>query len=486
MIGRTDAHCNRSYCLFGARMRWSLRNQILVPLIGIQAVAVAAATMATATLAARRSERELVSRLGGVVDALGHGNFPYTHSVLTGMRGLSGAHFIAVATGKMTESTLGSQPDLALPLRDLVPTTHIDALDQSRMVMLDGARYFAALVRSPNARPETALLVLYPETSLQQVRREAALPPLLLGLGSLGLMILVTSWIAHRISSRMRGIERGVARIAAGDFQPLGAGRRQDEVDDLATSINQMCHQLNNLRLTIQQSERARLLAQLAAGLAHQLRNSITGAGMSIQLHAKRCPGAAGDETLSVALRQLAMTEDQLKRLLSAGRLERRSPETCNVIQLLDEVAMFVEPICHHAKVTLHRPVEHAEGRLGAFAERSSLRAAVLNLTLNAIEAAGQGGEVGLEAREYGDLVALEVFDTGPGPPTDLADSLCEPFVTNKAEGVGLGLALARQVATDSGGRLSWLRTGKQTRFSLTIPRAEHRLRKADEPHPDR
>ena len=57
-------------------MRWSIRNQILVPLIAIQAVAVAAITITTATLAARRSERQIVDRLNGVIDALGHAQFP--------------------------------------------------------------------------------------------------------------------------------------------------------------------------------------------------------------------------------------------------------------------------------------------------------------------------------------------------------------------------------------------------------------------------
>ena len=79
-------------------MRWSIRNQILIPLIGIQAVAVTAATLVTATLAARRSEREIIGRLNDVLDTLGHGSFPYTGSVLAKMRGLSGAHFIAGET----------------------------------------------------------------------------------------------------------------------------------------------------------------------------------------------------------------------------------------------------------------------------------------------------------------------------------------------------------------------------------------------------
>ena len=104
--------------------------------------------------------------------------------------------------------------------------------------------------------------------------------------------------------------------------------------------------------------------------------------------------------------------------------------------------------------------------------DRTSLRAAILNLTLNAIDAAGPGGEIGLEVRNVGGAVEVEVADNGPGPPSELACSLFEPFVTSKPEGVGLGLALARQVATDSGGTLSWSRSGKETRFRLTVPRA--------------
>src|SRR5262249_4412302 len=76
-------------------MRWSIRSQILVPIIAIQAVAVTAIVIVPATLAAGRSERQIVARLNGVIDTLGHANFPYTASVLAQMRGLSGAHFIA-------------------------------------------------------------------------------------------------------------------------------------------------------------------------------------------------------------------------------------------------------------------------------------------------------------------------------------------------------------------------------------------------------
>ena len=99
---------------FTKQIRFSIRNQILIPLLGIQVVAVTAATATTAVLAVRRSEREIVSRLSDVVDTLRHGNFPFTESVLERMRGLSGAHFIVSDRG-------GNVLHTSLPRLDRLP-----------------------------------------------------------------------------------------------------------------------------------------------------------------------------------------------------------------------------------------------------------------------------------------------------------------------------------------------------------------------------
>jgi signal transduction histidine kinase len=95
-----------------------------------------------------------------------------------------------------------------------------------------------------------------------------------------------------------------------------------------------------------------------------------------------------------------------------------------------------------------------------------------LNITLNAIEAAGQGGCVRLDAFARDGLVSIEVVDSGPGPPAELGERIFEPFVTSKREGIGLGLALAHQVAVDHGGRMSWDRATGATRFTITLPAA--------------
>jgi signal transduction histidine kinase len=450
-------------------MRWSIRNQILVPIIAIQAVAVTAIAVATATLAADRSEREIIARLNGVIGTLGHVNFPYTASVLIKMRGLSGAHFVAFGeNGRASETSfanLGEPP----PSLKAIPPARLDSLGQSPTVSLDGVGYFAVSLPSR----DSSLLVLYPQTSWRQARRDAATPPLMLGGVSLVLMVAATSWIAHRISGRIREVQQQVARIAAGDFEGFDPGSGNDEVHDLAVSVNQMCNHLTQMQLTIRQSERAQLLGQLAAGLAHQLRNSLTGARLSVQLHVRRFPPLAGDETLDVALRQLAITEEQVKGLLSLGRVERRPAERCDLRRLLAEVAQLLRPSCQHAKVDLRYDDDEGDGPIEVVADPAGVRAAVLNLALNAVEAAGPGGGVTLEALSSGDEVAIEISDTGPGPPPELAGVIHEAFVTTKPEGVGLGLAIAHGVAVEHGGRLSWRREDGRTRFRLALPKAD-------------
>jgi signal transduction histidine kinase len=459
-------------------IRWSIRNQILIPLIAIQGLAVAVNTLTTARLAASRGERQIIDRLNGVITALGHANFPYTASVLVRMHGLSGAHFVACdADGRPSETSLAGLRTLPTVLSTVPDAADLDSLGAAPTLPVGGTRYFALRLRPAHGARGPSLLVLYPETSWRQARREAALPPLLLGVGSLGLLVAVTCWVAHRYSRRLGRVQRQVARIAEGDFQELDLGRTRDEVQDLARSINQMCVQLREMRRAIRQTERTRLLAQLAAGLAHQLRNSLTGARMSVQLHARRYPAPEGDRSLDVALRQLAMTEEQVRGLLSLGRVEQRPPSEFDAGRLLDDVAMLVEPTCRHARVTLRR--QRGAGPLDARGDESGIRAAVLNLTLNAIEAAGPGGRVGLEVHAAGAEVSFDVSDSGPGPPPELAESLCEPFVTGKPDGVGLGLALAQQVAVEHRGRLSWTRAEGETRFRLSIPRSEGTLKEA-------
>jgi signal transduction histidine kinase len=452
---------------------WPIRNQILLPIIAIQGLAVTAIALTTASLAARRSEDQIVDRLNGVLQAITHLNFPYTAGILERMHRLSGAHFIAFdREGHPLAVSEAGLVEHASALSSVPRIERFASLRDSLMVEIHGTRYVAATL-GPSFRPggET-LLILYPETSWQSARRDAAWPPLALGAGALALMVVVTSWTAHRISRRLRRVESQVARIAAGDFQGVEPGDIPDEVQDLARSVNRMSADLKSMRQEIEQSERARLLSQLAAGLAHQIRNALTGARMSLQLHGRRCPITETDRSLAVALRQITLMEDQVRGILTLGRVEDAPRAACDLTEILEDIEAMVEPSCRHAGVRLEiRPIEPAAQAFQG--DAGGLRAAVLNLVLNAVEAAGPGGRVCVDVAidDSDGTLCIRVTDDGPGPPAEVADRLFEPFVTGKPEGVGLGLALARLVCERHDGTISWVRTEGETCFTIRLPR---------------
>ena len=161
-------------------MRWSIRQQVLVPIVAIQTLSIAAITIASMALAARRTERQIVERLSGVVDALGGSNFPLTDGILARMHGLSGARFIAYSPAG--QPVAASDPGLAAsaPAFQAIPVRsqdRFDSLSDSPTLGVRGQNHFAALIGARSTTSGAVLLVLYPESSWRDARWESAQVP---------------------------------------------------------------------------------------------------------------------------------------------------------------------------------------------------------------------------------------------------------------------------------------------------------------------
>jgi signal transduction histidine kinase len=462
-------------------MRWPIRYQLLAPLLMLL-LGIVGITTWTAVASAARARRQLETRLRDIAHTLSEPKFPLQPNVLQLMKGLTGAEYLLLRnTGERT----GTLPDLAI---DLPPAEAVvddwQTLRLGPPVDVDGRTYLCSGVRLrlyPDNSVAT-LYILYPEALWRDALWEAIKPSLVLG-GCVGLAsVLLAAGVGRRLSRRVGELERRTRLIAAGDFGPMPLPRRHDEIRDLARSVNEMAQQLAQLQQAVRQTERLRLLGQVSGGLAHQLRNGLTGARLALQLHAQECPSREADgAALQAALRQLNLLEVHLKRFLDLGRAGALRRERCSLAALADEAVTLLRPQCRHAGTELRwqRPGED----FATQGDAGQLGQLFVNVLSNAVEAAGPGGWVQVELQIADCRLQKEksaicnpqsaivtVTDSGPGPPPDVAARLFEPFVTGKPEGVGLGLAVARQVAEAHGGTIAWHRDPDRTCFRIELP----------------
>ena len=446
-------------------MRWPIRNQILLPFALLQGFAIAVISFSASWIAADRAERDTIARLNQIVATLSSSRFPVQGAVLEQMKGLSGADFIA-STGaeNITATTLSQETALAVISEPLRISAGSGTLSEFQPVTAGKETWLVGgveVLRSPELKQ---LLVLVPELQWQAVRRDVIFPPLLIGGCTMLAMWALSYVIAAKLGSRLDRMQQHVGKLATLQFDNLLPVTGDDELTRLASSINQMAQGLQQATQQIRMTERTALIAQVAGGLAHQLRNSITGAKMAVQLHLRRMPDT-NNESLQVALRQLNLTENQIRGLLSLTRDAQQPVVAGQIDSILSTIQELLEPQFLHSETELTIELPATVAGSPGVADSEQIQAALLNLLQNALEACRPGGVVRVIVLVLDGLIQVDVLDNGPGVADPVRGKIFEPFVTGKPEGVGLGLTLASQVAESAGGSLSYERIGDWTRF---------------------
>ncbi len=449
-------------------MRWPIRNQIFFPFAALLALAVFVIAVTSSILAARRYREVQNGQLARVLDTLGGADFPYTDTVLRKMRGLSGAEFVVLNdAGETMAATLPAVEDSMTDQQ--IPTLEGDVrkFNEYAVIELGETTYLAASIPLPQASFPGTLYVLYPRSEDSRAQWAVMWPPLAVGAGTLVLMLILSAWLAHRFGRRIASVQEMFAQLAAGRFPNKQLPDLNDELRSLLESANTLSSQLESLQNEIQRTERYRLLAQLAGGFAHQLRNAVTGARLAIELHRRECSQAASDN-LRVALMQLQLTERQVQGLLTLGRPRDAVKTEVSVRTLLDRVQTLLGPQLSHRGVSFRIQSDLSDET--TVLDGDALEGTLLNLALNGLEAAGSSGRVEILAENRQGNIVIEVRDDGPGLSGDFMKKAFTPFESTKPEGVGLGLTLAQHAVESLGGTIEIDRCDGWTLFRLKIP----------------
>ena len=449
-------------------MKWPIRNQIFLPFAALLAFAIGLIAVTSSYLAGERFRQVQSIQLSRVLQTLGTSDFPYTNAVLQKMRALSAADFVVLNSEQEVlsatiETSAASLNKANIPSLDRFNQQLVEFVE----VDLGEETYRAASLPLDGRLAGQTLYVLYPQSEFQQAQWAAMWPPLAIGAATLILMLVASAWLSSRFGRRIADVEAMFSKLASGSFPNSDVPALDDELRALIVSSNELSKRLEELQSQVKQTERLRLLGQLAGGFAHQLRNAVTGARLAVELHARQC-SVESDENLRVAQMQLSLTEKQIQGLLQLGRQDSMTRKPARVEDLFNRLKSLLSPQAEHHSLTLKLNTGGVAQWI--IADSEAMEATLLNLGLNGMEAAGNGGQVVIEATQEANSLIVEVRDDGSGLADEIADKLFSPFESTKPEGVGIGLTLAQQTAHSLGGTISVQRDNDWTVFRISIP----------------
>lgn len=304
-----------------------------------------------------------------------------------------------------------------------------------------------------SARAHLAML-LVPQEEFDRVRAAAVGPILYIALAGAIAAVLLAWLLAGTISRPAKRLAAGAGRVAEGhlEFQHVRGGGR--EIENLSESLEQMTAALARSREELVRSERTAAAGQMAAALAHEVRNPLTGAKMTLQmLLDEEHPEGVTEELRAIydELQRLQMVVDEL---VSFARPSPPVFAAVNLAEVASEVLALLARQLEHAHVEVE--LSPGDGVPDARADRNKVKQVLVNLLLNAMQAQARGGQVLVRVALAGPgRVCVEVRDRGPGIGDEELEKVFAPFYTTKQSGAGLGLAVSRGIAEEHGGRLS-------------------------------
>ncbi|MGD0825460.1 MAG: ATP-binding protein [Terriglobales bacterium] len=333
------------------------------------------------------------------------------------------------------------------------------------------------------------LLFLFATVSFRNVERHAIL--MVAGAGAIVICGVSIGALAFFIQRPMVELQEKMALVSEGNLDvAVSFARRNDEIGDLGRNFNYMMRQLRESqeeidvlhRTQMSRAEHLATLGELAAGLAHEIRNPLAGIAGVIEIIGRDLPSTSPARAVVKDVRlEIVQINRILTDLLETAR--PHPPQICrsNLNTTVEHAVMLArqQVLSKPIKIELQQApdlpeVEH---------DSDQIHQVLLNLLLNAVQAmdnagadAGTGadagkGEVHVEIGSRDQYASVTVSDSGKGIPPQHLAHIFRPFYTTKGNGTGLGLSLARRIVEEHHGHIEVASVvGKGSKFTVLLP----------------
>jgi len=288
---------------------------------------------------------------------------------------------------------------------------------------------------------------------------------------------LLGSWLISRSLARpINELTGAMAVVGAGQLDHPITPRSRDEIGALAGAFGRMTDNLRQSRAALVQSEKLASIGEMAAAVAHGLRNPLASLRAAAQLVRKHPEAPSSREHLDAIVEEVDRLDRRISHLLSFSRPAPFHPLRENVSRLVEGLLPAFSQLLRERGIELQLdlPGTLPEVRV----DPMQLEQALVEIVSNALDAMPSGGRLRIAASVDGPgaaagYVTIEIADTGPGIPDHVLPSVCEPFFTTRQEGTGLGLAIAKRYVEQNGGRLEIISRPGATSVRVRLPAAQ-------------
>ncbi|RCK72880.1 MAG: sensor histidine kinase [Ignavibacteriae bacterium] len=320
-----------------------------------------------------------------------------------------------------------------------------------------------------------------------------------LGIALIGIVmvIFVSYRLSKKISAPLRKLETIADELAYGNYNLDFQCNGPREIEHLASSFKNMAQELQKEKLELEEwamtlekkvqertdeiknihaqlfrSEKLASLGKLAAGVAHEINNPLTGILTNASLILEDLePNDPKREDVEIIVKETIRCREIVKRLLDFAKQTQPQKKLININSLIENIILLVRNQASFRNIQIEKYLDTNIPEI--MVDPDQIQQVFINIIINAAEAMGKGGKLLIETKrdKSGNNITIVFKDTGPGIPEHLREKIFDPFFTTKESGTGLGLSISHGIIEQHGGTIDLdSKINEGTTFMINIP----------------